>query len=108
MRILQTLVIVGAVLAPFALLGDVDDVERTVYVSLVEKDQVLSFYNRLATPEGQVVATEKMPAAAHRSVAVEQKEGHRLYLVPAWIRRPLTRTLCTMRSAQSLNSWKRW
>ncbi|MGK3965914.1 M28 family metallopeptidase [Sorangium sp. So ce118] len=54
---------------------------QEVHVSLVDKDTVTTFLNRLATPDGQVVATRAAVDGARQSVALAEERDAPLHLV---------------------------
>ncbi|WP_437624899.1 M28 family metallopeptidase [Sorangium sp. So ce1151] len=54
---------------------------QEVHVSLVDKDTVTTFLSRLATPDGQVVATRAAVEGARQSVALAEERDAPLHLV---------------------------
>lgn len=57
------------------------EADSTVHVSLVDKDTVDTFLNRLATADGQLVVTRAAVAGARESVELEGDHGASLHLV---------------------------
>jgi Peptidase family M28 len=61
--------------------GSMTSRAREVHVSLVPKGTVTTFLNRLATADGQVVATRGPVAGARQSIALKEEPGVVLHLV---------------------------
>jgi hypothetical protein len=60
---------------------------RNLYISKVKKDSVHTFYNRLATPDAQIVITSKpVPGAAEAHLLEEKNEEHLFILEPAHLK----------------------